>query len=320
MLVNGQWQRHWDPVQKQDKDGRFIRQTSSFREHFTADEIQAIGKGQRDLSLYVALICPWATRALIARSLLGLQDYFDVKVVAPKMTDYGWAFDHFPGASDPDRVPFDFMHELYTLSDPDFTGRATVPVLWDNQARRILNNESADILQILNDEFRPLHQSDYQLRPQDQLDAIEQLNQRIYTQLNNGVYQAGFAQSQKAYEEAYQNVFTMLDELEQRLNDRRYLFGDAIVETDIRLFVTLTRFDVAYHGLFKTNKKRISDYPNLSRYLVDLLQIPAFAENTNVTHIKQGYYSIKALNPPQIVPKGPALDWLQYLPAQARGE
>lgn len=314
MLVNGQWQRHWDPVQKQDSEGRFIRQTSSFRAHFSPEEIQTIGAGKRPLTLYVALICPWATRALIARSLLGLEDYLKVITVSPEMTDYGWAFADYPGASDPQTVSFNYMHELYTQTDPQFTGRATVPALWDDNAGKILNNESADLLQIFNDEFRPLQQTPLELRPEQHLDAIEALNKRIYSQLNNGVYQAGFAQSQKAYEEAYGHVFTMLDELEQRLSDRRYLFGNDLVETDIRLFVTLARFDVAYHGIFKANRQRISDYPNLSRYLDDLLQIEAFAKNTNVKHIKAGYYAIKALNPTQIVPVGPDLPWFKYLP------
>ncbi|MFM2485467.1 glutathione S-transferase family protein [Celerinatantimonas yamalensis] len=313
MLVNGQWQREWNPVQKQDKQGRFIRQTSSFRTRFDTSAITQLSRGERPYTLYVALICPWATRVLIARSLLGLEDALPIKIVAPAITDYGWEFSDFPGATPKAEVAFNYMHELYTLSDPHFTGRATVPLLWDNTQRIIVNNESADLLAILNDDLRPLHQSHYQLRPEQQRSEMEALNQRIYSQLNNGVYQAGFAQSQHAYIEAYTHVFAMLDELDNRLASRRYLFGDRFTESDIRLFVTLARFDVAYYGIFKTNRQRIADFAHLNRYFHDLIQIDAFAKNTNVEHIKVGYYSIKALNPTQIIPQGPKLDWFKYL-------
>ncbi|MFM2475935.1 glutathione S-transferase family protein [Celerinatantimonas sp. MCCC 1A17872] len=313
MLVNGQWQKKWDPVQKQDKDGRFIRQTSSFRQRLDATSVARLKNGERPYTLYVALICPWATRVLIARSLFGLEDYLPVKIVAPTLTDYGWQFTDFPGATAKSEVEFNYMHELYTLSDPHFTGRATVPVLWDNEKRCIINNESADLLKILNDDLRELHQSDFNLRPESFSAQMDELDERIYRKLNNGVYQAGFAQSQKAYDEAYQNIFSMLDELEERLAHQRYLFGEQLSESDIRLFVTLARFDVAYYGIFKANRQRISDFTHLNRYFHDLIQIDAFAKNTNIEHIKTGYYSIKALNPTQIIPDGPDLDWFKYL-------
>lgn len=313
MLVNGQWQKKWDPVQKQDSEGRFIRQTSSFRRRLGATSVMRLKNGEYPYTLYVALICPWATRVMIARSLFSLEEYLPVKIVAPALTDYGWQFADFPQATPKDDIEFDYMHELYTLSDPHFTGRATVPVLWDNQKRCIVNNESADLLKILNDDLRELHQSHFQLRPTTLVEGMDALDEQIYRKLNNGVYQAGFAQSQKAYDEAYQNIFSMLDELEERLANQRYLFGEQLTESDIRLFVTLARFDIAYYGIFKANRQRISDFTHLNRYFLNLIQIDAFAKNTNVEHIKAGYYSIKALNPTQIIPNGPHLDWFKYL-------
>ncbi|CAG8999169.1 MAG: Glutathionyl-hydroquinone reductase PcpF [Candidatus Celerinatantimonas neptuna] len=313
MLVNGQWQKNWDPVQKSDEKGRFIRQTSSFRTRLSKHEAKALADGEKPLTLYAGLICPWATRTLIARSLFGLERYLPVKIVAPIITDYGWQFTDYSDSTPRSEVQFDYAHQLYVKSDEKFTGRATIPFLWDDTEQRIINNESADILQIFNDDLRVIHNSHYQLRPQQHLDEIGTLNKAIYERLNNGVYQAGFAITEEAYQEAYEHVFSMLDELENRLEGQRYLFGENLSETDIRLFVTLVRFDVAYYGIFKTNKKRISDYCNLSRYLDSLLQIEAFAKNTNIKHIKAGYYSIKALNPNQIAPKGPELDWFKYL-------
>ena len=201
-----------------------------------------------------------------------------------------------------------YIHELYTRSDPAISGRATVPVLWDKQRGTIVNNESADILRMLNSGFGDLAAADIDLYPFDLRDEIDALNARIYPTLNNGVYRAGFATTQLAYEEAFAQVFAMLDELEARLGDERsYLFGERFTEADIRLFVTLIRFDVAYHGLFKCNLRRIADYPGLSAYQARILAIPGISETVSIDHIKRGYYSIKALNPTGIMPAGPEL-------------
>ncbi len=312
MLVNGKWSRDWDPVQKKDAEGRFIREDSSFRERVTLESADASEIKQR-FHLYVAYICPWATRTLISRSLLGLEEVIDVSVVEPFLTDLGWRFKDYPSSTPLMESEVEYIHQLYTRTKADYTGRATVPVLWDNQQGRIINNESADIVRIFNDDFRKVHQSSIDLYPEPLRDEIDTFNEKIYHSLNNGVYRAGFASTQSAYEEAYKEVFDCLDWLEHLLGDREYAMGDVLTESDIRLFVTLVRFDVAYHGLFKTNKRQIFDYLNLSAYLEQLLSMEAFAKNTNIDHIKAGYYSIKALNPKQIIPVGPELEWLSMV-------
>jgi len=304
MLVDGVWQEKWQPVQKQDEKGRFLRQSSSFRERISPEQVQMTNASEPRFTLYVAYICPWATRTLIARSLLGLEKYIDVKSVEPVLTDYGWKLDS---------GPWSYMHELYTQSDQQYTGRATVPVIWDNQEQRIINNESADILEIFNKDLHRLKQHDVDLHPVALTDEIFDFNNRIYHSLNNGVYRAGFATSQEAYQEAYTDVFATLDWLEEHFSGKQYAVGEQLTESDIRLFVTLVRFDLAYYGLFKTNKKRITDYANLSAYLDRLLAMPAFSQNTRIDHIKRGYYSIKQLNPNGIVPEGPELEWFKWL-------
>ena len=315
MLVNGIWEKRWDPVQKQDKQGRFIRQSSAFRERIPADVVTAMQAGEYHeprYQLYVAYICPWATRTLIARALFGLESHIDVKIVEPQLSDYGWKFGDYPGSTPEADVPVQYIHQLYTQTDPQYTGRATVPVLWDRQEHRIINNESADILTIFNDDLRPLHKVDLNLRSGPVLSDVDAFNERIYHSLNNGVYRAGFATSPLAYREAYQEVFETLDWLEAHFAQNMYAAGNQLTESDIRLFVTLVRFDVAYYGLFKTNKRHIADYPALSAYLDRLLQISAFRDNTNIDHIKAGYYSVKALNPNGIVPEGPELPWFKW--------
>ena len=316
MLVNGQWQAKWDPVQSKDSQGRFIRQSSAFREGIDKETVLAMQSGayvEPRYQLYVAYICPWATRTLIARSLLGLQKHIGVSGVEPVLSDSGWKFGDFPASTPQEQENIEYIHQLYTQSDLLYTGRATVPVLWDKHEQRIINNESADILRIFNEDLRPVHQSRLDLRPVALSDEIEKFNTRIYESLNNGVYKAGFASTQSAYEEAYQELFSMLDELELHFTQRAFAVADQLTEADIRLFVTLVRFDIAYYGLFKTNKRMLSEYASLSAYLKRLLAIPAFSENTNILHIKAGYYSIKALNPTGIVPAGPALDWFSLL-------
>ncbi len=315
MLVDGKWSEAWRPVQSTDAKGGFVRQISSFRNWVTPDGAAGPtgGGGFRAETdryhLYAAFGCPWATRILIARQLKQLEDVVSVAIVEPAMTDQGWRFGDYPGA-DRDAVNgATYLHEIYTLADPHFTGRATVPALWDKERRTIVNNESADLLRMFNSGFGALADTSIDLCPADLRAAIDALNAEVYGSLNNGVYRAGFATTQVAYEEAFVAVFATLDMLERRLERGPWLMGDRLTEADIRLFVTLARFDAAYHGLFKCNLRRIADHANLSAYLARLIAIPAFRDTFSLDHIKGGYYSIKALNPSRIVPLGPKLAW-----------
>ena len=312
MLVNGVWQENWQPVQAKDEQGRFIRQTSSFRNWVTPDGAPGptgIGGFKAEKGryrLYVAYICPWASRTLMVRALKGLEDVIDITVVNPRLTDQGWQFGGYPGADEDTLNSARYLHELYTRANPRISGRATVPVLWDKRTGTIVNNESADIVRMLNRAFAGIVDQGPDLYPADLADEIEALNTYIYTDLNNGVYQAGFASSQQAYDEAYGKVFVALDEMEARLADgRAYLFGDRLTETDLRLFVTLVRFDAAYHGLFKCNRNTLRAMPGLHAYMHRILALDGIAETVRLDHIKAGYYSIKALNPGGIVPAGP---------------
>ena len=317
MLVDGKWTANWQPVQATDAKGGFVRQVSGFRHWITPDG--AAGPTGNDgfkseagrYHLYIALICPWASRTLIARRLKQLETAVSVSIVEPALTDEGWRFGDYPGANRDALNGATYMHEIYTRADPKYTGRATVPVLWDKQRKTIVNNESADIVRMLNAGFGSLASSQFDLYPEALRPDIDALNDRIYPQLNNGVYRAGFATTQIAYEEAFADVFTMLGELEARLDrEGPFLFGIGLTEADVRLFVTLARFDAAYHSLFKCNLRRLGDYPALSAYLARILAISGIRETVNINHIKQGYYSIKALNPTGIVPVGPDLPGL----------
>jgi glutathionyl-hydroquinone reductase len=310
MLVNGTWTEDWQPVQAKDEEGRFVRQTSSFRNWITADGSPGpTGTGgfraeAGRYRLYVALICPWASRTLIARKLKGLEHLIAVTVVNPVLTTQGWAFGGFPGSDADPLHDALYLHQLYTRADATFTGRATVPVLWDEATDTMVSNESADIVRMFNTAFAGLAPETIDLCPADLRADIDTLNEAIYGTLNNGVYKAGFASTQVAYDEAVTGVFNMLNQLEGGLSGT-WLFGDRFTETDIRLFVTLIRFDAAYHGLFKTNRRRIADYPRLSAYVARVLRLPGVRDTVNLDHIKAGYYSIKTLNPSGIVPSGP---------------
>ncbi|AYH43473.1 glutathione S-transferase C-terminal domain-containing protein [Azoarcus sp. DN11] len=313
MLVNGQWAENWQPVQKSDADGRFIRQHSGFRDRIGADSAKGFSPEAGRYQLYVAYICPWACRTLIALRLKGLEHVIDVCAVDPRLGDQGWAFTGRDG-TDFDRVNgASYMHEIYTLADPTHTGRATVPVLWDKKTRTIVNNESSDIVRILDKDFAALATQDVDLRPAGLEAEIDAVNERLYAGFNNGVYRAGFAGTQKAYEEAVAEVFGTLDWMEERLARADWLAGDRLTESDIRAFVTLVRFELAYYSLFKCNLRPLSAYPAVLAYLVRLLAIPAFAASVRPDHIKAGYYSIKALNPTGIVPAGPKPDYLEPL-------
>jgi putative glutathione S-transferase len=279
-----------------DRSGRFVRQTSRFRDW--VHERPEPGR----YHLYVSLACPWASRAVIVRMLKGLEDVLPMTVVDPIRDERGWRFT----AGEPDPVNgYEYLSHAYLATDPSYTDRVTVPVLWDTVEERIVNNESADIIRMLNgwsDEGPDLAAEE--LRP-----AIDDLNRRIYRSVNDGVYRTGFASTQEAYEEAFDELFAALDSLDERLAARRYLLGEQITEADWRLFVTLVRFDAVYVGHFKCNLRRIDDYPNLSGYLRDLYQQPGIADTVDFDHIKRHYYGTHpSLNPSGIVPKGPLLD------------
>jgi putative glutathione S-transferase len=316
MLIDGKWTEDWQPVQAKDEKGGFVRQASSFRNWVTPDG-SAGPTGSAGFAteagryhLYVALICPWASRTLIGRSLKGLEAAIDISVVEPALTRQGWQFGTYPGATEDAVNGARYMHEIYTKADAGFTGRATVPVLWDKQTKTIVNNESSDILRMMNDGFGSLATKLLDLYPQDKRPEIDAFNARIYPSLNNGVYRTGFATTQLAYEEGFRDVFDCLDWVETQFENKSFLFADHPTEADIRLFVTLVRFDVAYHGIFKCNLRRLSDYANLASFCRRMLDWPGVAETVSIDHIKRGYYSIESLNPTRIVPVGPALDEL----------
>lgn len=314
MLVDGKWTEDWQPVQAKDEKGGFVRQISGFRNWITPDG-SAGPTGEAGFKaeagryhLYVAYICPWASRTLIGRKLKGLEDAISISVVEPALTNQGWRFGDYPGADRDVLNGATYMHEIYTKADPHYTGRATVPVLWDKQKQTIVNNESADILRMLNSGFGDLASADFDFYLEALRSEIDELNEYIYPRLNNGVYRTGFATTQIAYEEAFRDVFKALAVLEEKLDGKGpFLFGESLTETDIRLFVTLIRFDAAYYGLFKCNLRQLKDYPALSGWLLRVLNIPGVRETVNIDHIKRGYYSIKALNPTGIVPVGPDL-------------
>lgn len=306
MLVEGKWSSDWHPVQATDKQGGFVRQTSGFRDFISSDGSTPFPAEPDRYHLYVALICPWASRALIARRLKGLESLVGVTVVEPQLGAQGWRFGDFPGAQQDPLNNAQYLHEIYTRVAPDYTGRATVPVLWDKKTGTIVSNESADIVRMFNSGFGDLADNRIDLYPAALRAEIDALNESLYPRLNNGVYRAGFATTAISYQQAFNDVFSQLDELEALLGDgRTFLLGERLTETDIRLFVTLIRFDVAYHGLFKCNLRRIRDYTLLNRYLKSMLSVSGVRETVNIDHIKQGYYSIKALNPNGIVPAGP---------------
>lgn len=314
MLVNGQWTEDWQPVQESDADGRFIRQQSGFRDTVSADSDKGFTPESGRYHLYLAYICPWACRTLIALRLKGLDRHISVDIVNPTLTKQGWAFGgELDGVTDDTIGGARHMHEIYTRAAPDYSGRATVPVLWDKQHATIVNNESSEILRIFNSGFGDLADNTVDLYPAALREEIDAVNERLYEPFNNGVYKAGFATTQAAYEEAVGIVFDALDWLESRLSSRTSLVGEQITEADIRAFVTLIRFEPAYYGAFKCNLKPLSAYPAVLAYLKRLLAIPAFARSVRVDHIKMGYYSIEAINPTRNVPVGPKLDYIESI-------
>ena len=295
--------------EEQSGDGEFERQEDAFRDLVSNDGSTPWPAVAGRYHLYICLACPWASRTLIVRELKGLSAAIGVTVADPVRDERGWAFRDIPGAGKDEVNGFNFLSEAYVATDPNFDGRVTVPVLWDKVTRRIVNNSEDDICRMFNDAFGKFGTSGVDLFPKDIADEQAELSAFVYDRVNNGVYKAGFATSQNAYEKACRALFAALDELEGRLETRRYLFGNRIVEADWRLFCTLVRFDSVYHGHFKCNVRRIVDYPNLDGYLCDLYQVPGIASTVNFDHIKRHYYfTHDDINPTRIVPIGPALD------------
>jgi putative glutathione S-transferase len=304
LLIDGRWHDQW--YDTKSTGGAFKRQDSAFRDRVTADGSSGFKADPGRYHLYVALACPWAHRTLIFRRLKKLEDVISVSVVDPLMLEQGWELKDGADSINGKR----YLHEIYTLAKPDYTGRVTVPVLWDRQTRTIVNNESAEIIRMLNREFDAFGDKSVDFYPEPLRGAIDDINAFVYDTINNGVYKAGFATRQDVYEQAYDALFAALDELDERLGRQRYLVGDRLTEADWRLFTTLIRFDAVYFGHFKCNRQRIADYPNLSGYLRDLYQVPGVAGTVDFDHIKRHYYgSHRTINPTGIVPKGPALDF-----------
>jgi putative glutathione S-transferase len=307
-LIEGIWQKQ--AFAPETEDGRFVRPDSPFRNWVTADGSSGFPAEAGRYHLYVSLACPWAHRTLILRKLKGLEEAITVSVVDPIMGEEGWHFSEAPGCV-PDTVNgCAYLREVYVLGDPHYTGRVTVPLLWDKVAGAAVSNESADIIRMLNSAFDDIADDRVDFYPPHLRDAVDRVNGWVYDAINNGVYKTGFAQTQAAYEEAYDALFAALDAVEGRLGEHRYLVGNRLTEADWRLFTTLVRFDPVYVGHFKCNRQRIADFPNLGNYLRDLYQTPGVAETVNLDHIKRHYYgSHPGLNPTGIVPKGPVLDY-----------
>jgi putative glutathione S-transferase len=291
--------------------GAFVRQAYTIRDRITADGSSGFVAEPGRYHLYVSLACPWAHRSIIVRRLLGLEQVISLSVVDPIRDERGWAFREGPGHSSDPVNGFQFLSEAYVLTDPNYTGRYTVPCVWDRQTKRLVTNNFPDITIDLEMQFRSFQRAGApDLYPEALRAEIDSLNALIYEDINNGVYKAGFAASQSAYEAAVTALFARFDWLEQRLATQRFLFGNQITEADIRLYPTLVRFDSVYHGHFKCNLRRLIDYPNLWAYARDLFQQPGFGETTNFDHIKRHYYMThEQLNPSRIVPLGPILDW-----------
>ena len=314
LLVDGKWVDQW--YDTKSTNGRFARSESQFRNWVTADG-SAGPTGESGFKaeagryhLYVSLACPWAHRTLIFRKLKGLESMISVSVVNPLMREHGWTFDPDEGVVQDPIHQAQFMHQIYTAADPEYTGRVTVPVLWDKKENRLVSNESADIIRMFNSAFDGIGANPGDYYPEELRAEIDSINAEVYDQVNNGVYKAGFATTQEAYEQAVYPLFAALDSLEQRLSTHRYLVGDTLTEADWRLFTTLIRFDAVYHGHFKCNLKQIADYPNLTDYIRELYQWPGVAETVDMQHIKDHYYrSHGTINPTGVVPLGPALDF-----------
>jgi glutathionyl-hydroquinone reductase len=311
MLVNGQW-RDEDPATEVGKAGNFQRVDSVFRDRITADGSSGFAAEAGRYHLYVAYTCPWAHRTQIYLALKKLTGIISVAIAVPGLREQGWTFEDnaaFPDCT-PDRVNgFNYLHQAYAASNPHYTGKVTVPTLWDKKTKRIVNNESSEIIRMFNAEFGALGADATDFYPKHLRAEIDSVNAQVYANINNGVYRCGFARSQAAYDEAYDALFATLDEIEARLGRQRYLVGNQITEADWRLFPTLVRFDVAYFSLFKCNRNRIADFPNLLNYVRELYAVPGVAETVKPRYYVMGYYSITRVNPTGIIPKGTPVDF-----------
>lgn len=312
LLVDGIWRDEW----YQTKSGRFERQASPFRSWVTADG-SAGPTGTAGFKaeagryhLYVSLACPWAHRTIIFRQLKGLESLISMSIVSPDMREHGWTFRKDEGSTGDAVSGKDKLYEIYLLADPTFSGRVTVPVLWDMKTKTIVNNESSEIIRMFNSAFDGLTGNTADFYPQALRAEIDRINDLVYPNINNGVYRAGFATTQEAYEEAFRNLFDALDQVEDILSRQRYLAGSQITEADWRLFTTLVRFDAVYYAHFKCNWRHIAEYPNLSNYMRELYQVPGVAGTVDLGQIKRHYYfSQRTVNPTGIVPVGPQLDF-----------
>lgn len=313
LLVEGRWQDQW---YESSDDGAFQREQAQRRNWVTADGRPGpSGEGGFKAEvcryhLYVSLACPWAHRTLIVRKLKGLESLIDVSVVSWLMRENGWTFDRQTGSTGDPLDGHRFLYQRYLADTPNYTGRVTVPALWDKKLQCIVSNESSEIIRMFNSAFDELTGNPLDLYPEALRAEIDRLNDAIYPAVNNGVYRAGFATAQGAYEAAFDDVFAELDVLEKLLGEKRYLAGEYLTEADVRLFTTLIRFDAVYHGHFKCNLRRIADYPNLSNWVREMYQLPGVAETVDFVHIKHHYYASHAtINPTGVVPKGPAQDF-----------
>lgn len=314
LLVDGQWVDQWYDTKK--TGGRFVRTQTQFRNWITADGSagptgQAGYKAEADrYHLYVSLACPWASRTLMIRTLKGLEDMISISVVHPLMLEDGWTFEEGEGVIGDPIFQARYLHQVYTAVKPDYTGRVTVPVLFDKKTKTIVNNESSEIIRMLNTAFDGLGAKPGNYVPDQWLEEIDAVNDFVYHRINNGVYKAGFATKQEVYEEEVAALFEALDQMEERLAGQDYLVGNRLTEADIRLFTTLVRFDAVYFGHFKCNLKPLTAYPNLWAYTKRIYQLPGMAQTVNFDHIKRHYYgSHKTINPTGVIPMGPTLDW-----------
>ena len=308
LLVDGEWHDRW--YNTKDSGGRFIRKDAAFRDWVRADGSTSFKPEPNRYHLYVSLACPWAHRTLIFRRLKGLEKLISISVVDPLMLERGWVFSDGPGCIADSVNNASAMADVYVAAKPNYTGRVTVPVLWDKHAKTIVNNESSEIIRMMNAEFDEFSSNAYDYYPPALRPEIDSVNDFVYAAVNNGVYRCGFATTQDAYEEAYEALFGALDALDKKLTIQRYIAGPVITEADWRLFTTLVRFDAVYYSHFKCNRKRLSDHRHLWNYTRELFQHPHVAETVNMAHIKGHYFaSHRSINPSGIIPRGPDLDF-----------
>jgi len=307
LLINGRWDSAATMIPVEN--GRFVREPAAFRATITADGSSGFEAEAGRYHLYVAYHCPWAWRTMLYRAIKNLEPVISMTIAIPNDRREGWIFGDYPGGCTPDAVNgFTHLHQAYTATRPAYTGTVSVPVLWDKQTGGIVNNESPEIIRMLNSAFDAFTAVKTDFYPAPLRAEIDAINERVYQGVNNGVYRVGLAKSQDAYDEAFDVLFETLDWLEARLATQRYLVGEQITEADWRLLASLLRFDLVYHGLFKCNQRTIASYPQLSNYLRELYQYPKVAETINVAHFVRGYYSIPGINPTGIIPRGPQGD------------